>query len=109
MEAATDSTGPALLERVMAVLAGHAPELARDFGVSELSVFGSVTRGEARAESDIDILVDFEPAARIGLLEFVKLQDHLAMLLGRRVDLVMRSGVRRQLRDRIFAEALRVA
>lgn len=109
MQAARDGTGPALLERVMAVLAEHAPALARDFGVSELSVFGSVTRGEARPESDIDILVDFEPTARIGLLEFVKLQDHLAMLLGQRVDLVMRSGVRRQLRDRIFAEALRVA
>lgn len=109
MEAATDGAGAALLERVMAVLAQHAPALARDFGVSELSVFGSVVRGEVGPESDIDILVDFAPATRIGLLEFVKLQDHLATLLGQRVDLVMRSGVRRQLRDRILAEALRVA
>lgn len=102
-------SGPTLLKSVVAALAAHAPELAREFGVTELSVFGSVVRGEAGPDSDVDVLVDFDPTAQIGLFEFIDLQERLTSLLGRRVDLVMRSGVRQQLRERIFAEAVRAA
>jgi len=109
MESSRSMTQPTLLQSTLARLAAHIPELARDFAVSELSVFGSVARGESRPDSDIDILVDFDPAARMGLFEFIELQDRLTDLLGQRVDLVMRSGVRPQLRDRIFGEAVRAA
>jgi predicted nucleotidyltransferase len=49
-------------------------ELCRNYGVSELSVFGSAARGDMRAESDIDVMVDFLPEALIGLFRFASLK-----------------------------------
>jgi predicted nucleotidyltransferase len=54
--------------------------------IQELSLFGSVLRDDFRPGSDIDVLVEFEPEARIGL-KFFKIEDELTELLGRRVDL----------------------
>lgn len=51
-----------------------------------------MARGEAGPESDIDLLVEFEPKAGVGLLEFIRLQRELVELLGRRVDLVPIGG-----------------
>ena len=72
-----------------------------------LDLFGSVARNEARADSDVDLLVDFERP--IGLFHFFRVQRRLEELLGARVDLVMRDAVKPQLRERIFAEAIRAA
>lgn len=72
-----------------------------------LELFGSVARGEARADSDVDLLVEFERP--IGLFHFFRVQHRLEEILGARVDLVMRDAVRPQLRERIFAEAIRAA
>jgi predicted nucleotidyltransferase len=88
------------------LLAGHAEDL-KAYGVLALSVFGSVARGQARPDSDIDLLVEFERP--IGLFRFVGLQQLLEGILGRRVDLVPRDSIRRALRDVILGEAVRVA
>ena len=72
-----------------------------------MSLFGSVERGEATEQSDVDLLVEF--SGPIGLFGFVRLQRVLAGILGRKVDLVPADGVKRQLRDRILGEARRVA
>ena len=56
-----------------------------------IAVFGSVARGEAHAASDIDFLVEFEP--RSSLLDLIHLEDALAALLGRRVDVVSAGGL----------------
>src|SRR5438094_241908 len=58
------------------------------YGIRELAVFGSATRQDLGPESDIDILVDFNPEVRIGLFKFSALSNELESLLGRRVDLV---------------------
>ncbi|MBK9713413.1 MAG: nucleotidyltransferase family protein [Kouleothrix sp.] len=73
-------------------------------GVSSLAVFGSVAREEAGAESDVDILVEF--GQPVGLFEFVRLQQRLEALLGRRVDLVTPDALRPTMRDRILHEAI---
>jgi predicted nucleotidyltransferase len=73
-------------------------------GVRSLDLFGSVARGEARPDSDIDFLVEFDRP--VGLFHFFRVQRRLEELLGAKVDLVMRDAVKRQLRDRIFAEAV---
>jgi predicted nucleotidyltransferase len=75
--------------------------------VRSLDLFGSVARNEARADSDVDLLVEFERP--IGLFHFFRVQRRLEELLGARVDLVMRDAVKPQLRERIFAEAIRAA
>lgn len=85
-------------------LAAARPELAT-LGVRSLDLFGSVARGEAGPTSDVDLLVDFDRP--IGLFHFFRVQSRLEEILGCKVDLVMRDAVKRQLRDRIFAEAVR--
>lgn len=79
-------------------------EICRRWGVAELSVFGSVARGEARPDSDIDLLYIFRPEAQIGW-NIVELEEELAELLGRKVDLMPKSNIHRFVRDRILSEA----
>jgi uncharacterized protein len=86
----------------MEILRSHQAEL-RESGVKSLKLFGSVVRGEAGPESDIDILVEF--FRPIGLLAFVGLKHRLAELLGRPVDLVTPEALKSPLRDGILKEA----
>ena len=79
------------------------PHAAAAHKARNLRVFGSVARGEDQPDSDIDFLVDFEPAA--SLLDLVGLQQEIEALLGRRVDVVTPNGVSPFLRDRILSEA----
>lgn len=74
------------------------------FGVARLSLFGSYARDEGRDDSDVDLLVEFNRP--IGLFEFVRLQRHLAEVVGHPVDLVTPAGLKPQLRDRILSEAV---
>jgi predicted nucleotidyltransferase len=62
----------------------------RAMGIEQLSLFGSVARGEQSGRSDVDLAVRFGPAARgqIGVFEFLEIRDVIADMLGRRVDLV---------------------
>lgn len=91
-------------DEVLKILAEHREEL-QEFGVKRLAIFGSVARDEAGPESDVDILVEFDDRP-IGLFEFVGVQHYLEDILGSSVDLVTRTGLKRQLRDRILEEAI---
>jgi predicted nucleotidyltransferase len=73
--------------------------------VRELSVFGSAARGELRPDSDIDLLVDFEPNARIGLLELGAMRRHFSNLIGRRVDIAIKPALKPRVRPGVLAEA----
>jgi len=84
-------------------------EVLQQFAVRELRLFGSTLRGEAGDASDIDLLVDYDPAARVGLFAFVRLQRRLSELLGRRVDLATPDALHPALREGILSEAIRVA
>ena len=84
-------------------------ELLQKFFVRSVAVFGSVVRGDAGPDSDVDILVEFEPGAEIGLFEFVQLKNTLSDLLGTGVDLVTPDALHPALKDRILSEARRVA
>ena len=87
----------------LAILNEHRDEI-RSFGVKSLAIFGSVARDEARPDSDVDILVEFDPP--VGLFTVIRLQDYLSSILGRQVDLVMRDAIKKQLRERILTEAV---
>lgn len=83
-------------------------ELIADFclrnGIRKLSLFGSVLRDDFRRDSDIDVLVEFEPGAKTGFA-FFGMQEELAQILGRRVDLTTPQGLSRYIRDEVVAEA----
>lgn len=78
-------------------------ELCRAFQVRELALFGSVLRDDFHPDSDIDILVEFDPVARFGLSRFFELQRELEDLFGREVDLIEQAGLKPRLRDDILA------
>jgi predicted nucleotidyltransferase len=65
----------------------------RKWNVAELSLFGSLARGEARLDSDADVLVSFIPTAKTSSVDMVHMEDELALIFQRPVDLLTRRGV----------------
>ncbi|MEK7409655.1 MAG: nucleotidyltransferase family protein [Acidobacteriota bacterium] len=80
-------------------------EICHRYQVRELSVFGSAVHGALRPDSDVDFLVEFLPQAEIGLLEFAGLMLDLSALIGRKVDLVSKGGIKPLIRHSVLAEA----
>ena len=87
------------------VEAEQVAEVCRRHNVRELAVFGSAARGDTRPDSDIDVLIDFEPSARIGFIALSRLTRDLEALFGRRVDVVTKRGLNPRIRDRVLGEA----
>jgi hypothetical protein len=91
------------LRRITTILKRHLPELSKRYGVESLGVFGSYARGEQRKRSDLDLLVEFENDT-LSLLKFIEVQNYLSDLLGVKVDLVERSGLKPSIRARVLRE-----
>jgi predicted nucleotidyltransferase len=87
-------------EDVLAILRAHEAEL-RAAGIRHLSLFGSVARGEAGPDRDIDPLVQLDREAHVDLFRFVGLEERLSELLGRSVDLVAEPIEKQRLRANI--------
>jgi predicted nucleotidyltransferase len=79
-------------------------DICRRFGIVELAVFGSTVRDKATPNSDIDLLYVLAPDRRLGFA-VDRLEDALADLFGRRVDLVSKKSLHRLLRDEVLSEA----
>jgi predicted nucleotidyltransferase len=92
---------------VMSALKENLPVLRSRYGVRNLSVFGSVARGEERPDSDVDILVEFEQTPNFD--QFMDLKFYLEELLQTKVDLVTRHALKPRMRPFIEKEALLVA
>ncbi len=82
-------------------------DLCRRHHIRRLSLFGSVLKGLARAESDIDLLVEFEPGRTPGLIALAGIQNDLSALLGGRpVDLRTPQDLSRHFREEVMREAV---
>jgi predicted nucleotidyltransferase len=90
----------------IARLRAHEAEL-RQLGIEHLYLFGSTVRGEARADSDVDLFFD-HPVGSIGLYELIDLKQRASEILGREADIMTRRSLHRVLRDRIEQSALPV-
>ena len=88
-------------------LSEQGQKIRKRFAVRKLSVFGSVSRGDAEAGSDLDVLVEFE--GRADFDRFMDLKFYLEDLLGERVDLVTLNAIKPHLRAEIEREAIRVS
>jgi hypothetical protein len=80
----------------------------RDRGVRHAALFGSSARGDQRADSDVDIMIEVDPAARTGIYEYVAIKDYIAGLFDIRVDVVRRDRLKPYvgpvaIRDAIYA------
>ncbi len=92
------------LDEIRETLKRHKAEVMRDYKVKEIGIFGSVVRGEQGRRSDIDILVEYDELP--DLLKLIELERRLQRILRKRVDLVEKSGIRPELRDRILGEVV---
>jgi hypothetical protein len=84
---------------------GKVAEICRRYQVKELAVFGSAARGEMRPDSDIDLLVDFLPEARPGLLGLSAMMREFSALLDRHVDLAVKPALKPLIRPEVLSEA----
>ena len=75
-------------------------------GVSHAALFGSRARSDNRPDSDIDIMIEVDPAARIGVYEYVALKDYIAELFDGPVDVVSRDGLKPYVRPAAMADAV---
>jgi len=80
--------------------------LSKRYKIKEIGIFGSYLRGEAKEDSDLDILVEFESDAKISLLDFVELENFLSDLLGVKVDLVEKSALKPRIGKHILKEVV---
>ncbi|MBD2426824.1 nucleotidyltransferase family protein [Phormidium sp. FACHB-1136] len=91
-------------QEAITVLTNHQKSL-KDFGVRSLMIFGSVARDEARPDSDVDLLVEFDRP--VGLFTFVRLKRYLEEILGSPVDLGTPDSLKPYLQEAVSQEVIR--
>ena len=79
--------------------------LCQKHHIRRLAVFGSALRDDFRPDSDVDVLVEFEPEAHVGFIALSRLQRELAALLHRPVDVVPRDGLKPLIRESVLSSA----
>ncbi len=93
------------LAQVLKILQDH-QEVLQHRGVVHAAVFGSVARGEADQNSDLDILIDLDAARPIGLFAYANLKGYINALLGGKADVVNRKTLKPLLRESIIRDAV---
>jgi predicted nucleotidyltransferase len=91
-------------EAIAVLLANREALLAR--GVRHAAVFGSVARGEGRPDSDVDILIDLDPDAMLGIFEYVGIRRYISELFSDPVDVVDRRGLKPHVRPSAESDAI---
>jgi uncharacterized protein len=91
---------------VIDTLKRHEAELRR-LGIQHLYLFGSTARGDARAESDVDLFFDYE-RGKLGLFELMEIKEQASRILGRKADIMTRDSLHKVLRPGIESSALQV-
>ena len=94
-----------LADQVIATLREHEAELRQE-GVLRLSLFGSLARGDAEANSDVDLAAEFDPAAKMDLIRLVALERRLTETLGRPVEILPEPIESRRLRANVKRDRL---
>ena len=73
--------------------------------IKKISLFGSRLRGEEKKTSDIDLLIEFSPSARVGFLKFIDIQEQITRSLGKEVDLLTPEALNKYFREKVLDEA----
>jgi len=93
-------------EEVKEILKKQKPFLMEKYGVKEIGVFGSYVKGEQKAKSDLDILVEF--GRSIGFFEFLEMEEYLANILGVKVELVTKGALKPKIGEYILSEVVNI-
>lgn len=93
------------LQDIKTLLSNHKKHLFKNYPIKSLAIFGSVSRSEQNEDSDVDILVEFND--RIGI-RFIDLADELETIVGSKVDLVSKKGIKEKYFKSIFSDLIYV-
>jgi hypothetical protein len=89
----------------IAIPHGQINEFCHRNHIRWLALFGSVLREDFTPDSDVDVLVEFDPEARVTLFTLSRLQRELEGIFARPVDFVLKNGLKRRIRDSVLASA----
>lgn len=92
------------LNEINKIIKKHKPQLREKFKVNQIGVFGSYVKGKSHKKNDIDMIVEFSDPP--DFFEFIRLEDFLAHLLGKRVDLVTKNALKPLIKDEILKETV---
>ncbi|MCD6231624.1 nucleotidyltransferase family protein [Candidatus Aerophobetes bacterium] len=92
------------VEEIKKILINLKPEIQKKYKVKKLGIFGSYIKNQQKRGSDIDILVEYSEVP--DLIDFIELQSYLSNLLGIKVDLVMKSSLKPNIRRGILREVI---
>lgn len=93
-------------DEIISALRAALPTIQRTYHVRRLALFGSAARGDQTAESDVDLLVEFEEPP--GFFDFVRLEESLGEILHAKVDLVSTRALKPAIRDEVLSQAVYV-
>ena len=94
------------LPEIQKILREQKPYLANKFGVRIVGVFGSYVRQEQRPDSDLDLLIELDRPPKISLIGLVELEDYLSRVLGVKVDLAIKTNLKKRIGKRILQEVV---
>jgi len=92
------------LAEIENIIKKNKPSLLKEYCIKEIGIFGSIVKNEHTDNSDVDILVEFDEVP--DLLKFINLENKLEEMLGIKVDLVQKKGIRPELKDYILKEVV---
>ena len=93
-------------EEILKILNAECSYLNQTYGVKNIGLFGSYSRGKERPDSDLDLLIEFERP--IGFFKFIELEDYLTEKLGIKVELVTKDALKPLLRPQIMKDIIYV-
>jgi uncharacterized protein len=94
------------LPEIQKTLEEMKPYLAEKYGVKIVGVFGSYVRNEQRPDSDLDLLIELDRPPKISLIGLVELEDYLSSILGIKVDLAIKTNLKKRIGKRILQEVI---
>ena len=94
------------LNEIQQTLREQKPYLAEKFGVRIVGVFGSYVRQEQRPDSDLDLLIELDRPPKISLIGLVELENYLSQILGVKVDLAVKTNLKKRIGIRILQEVV---
>jgi uncharacterized protein len=94
------------LYEIQQALREQKPYLAEKYGVRIVGVFGSYVRHEQRPDSDLDLLIEIDRPPRISLIGLVELEEYLSQVLGVKVDIAIRTNLKKRIGARILQEVI---
>ena len=92
--------------RIIQKINEEMPILREKYQVEKLGVFGSIVRGEETEKSDVDILVEFKTS--VGFFQFIRLENYLTQILGRKVDLLTKKALKAAIKEEVLKELVYV-